>query len=139
MSLRIHFTNRCSRKNDRTPQIKTSLKDLGGVDKIIQEVLELIGLPLSHPEVYQYIGTDTPRGVLLHGPPGCGKTVLANAIANEMGVPFISISAPSIVSGMSGESEKKLREVFEEAKPSHLVFSFWMKLMQLHQKRQRSA
>lgn len=78
--------------------------------------MELIGLPLSHPEVYQYIGTDTPRGVLLHGPPGCGKTVLANAIANEMGVPFISISAPSIVSGMSGESEKKLREVFEEAK-----------------------
>lgn len=103
-------------KADRTPQIKTTLKDLGGVDKIIQEVLELIGLPLSHPEVYQHIGTETPRGLLLHGPPGCGKTVLANAIANEMAVPFISISAPSIVSGMSGESEKKLREVFEEAK-----------------------
>lgn len=93
-----------------------TLNDLGGIDKIIQDVLELIGMPLTHPEIYQHIGTDTPRGVLLHGPPGCGKTVLANAIANELGVPFISISAPSIVSGMSGESEKKLREVFEEAK-----------------------
>lgn len=89
---------------------------MGGIDKIIEQVLELIGMPLSHPEVYMHIGTDTPRGVLLHGPPGCGKTVLANAIANELQVPFISISAPSIVSGMSGESEKKLREVFQEAK-----------------------
>lgn len=103
-------------KPERTSQLKTTLKDLGGIDKIIQDVLELIGMPLSHPEIYQHIGTDTPRGVLLHGPPGCGKTVLANAISNELGVPFISISAPSIVSGMSGESEKKLREVFEEAK-----------------------
>lgn len=96
--------------------MKIKLKDLGGIDKIIQDVLELIGMPLSHPEIYQHIGTDTPRGVLLHGPPGCGKTVLANAIANELGIPFIAISAPSIVSGMSGESEKKLREIFEEAK-----------------------
>lgn len=60
--------------------------------------------------------TDDISGVLLHGPPGCGKTLLANAIAGEIGVPFISVSAPSIVSGMSGESEKKVREIFEEAR-----------------------
>ena len=59
---------------------------------------------------------DSPRGVLLHGPPGCGKTSIANALAGELQVPFISISAPSVVSGMSGESEKKIRELFEEAR-----------------------
>ncbi|KAI0281733.1 P-loop containing nucleoside triphosphate hydrolase protein [Russula brevipes] len=79
-------------------------------------MLELVAMPLTHPEVYLHTGVHPPRGVLLHGPPGCGKTMLANAIGGELGVPFISVSAPSIVSGMSGESEKTLRETFEEAK-----------------------
>ncbi|KAI9341284.1 P-loop containing nucleoside triphosphate hydrolase protein [Zopfochytrium polystomum] len=92
------------------------LSDLGGIDHCIEEVLQLIGMPLRHPEIYLHLGIAPPRGVLLHGPPGCGKTMLAHAIAGEAGVPFISISAPSVVSGMSGESEKKIREVFEEAK-----------------------
>ncbi|KAG0739187.1 hypothetical protein G6F23_009134 [Rhizopus arrhizus] len=78
--------------------------------------MELIAMPLAHPEVYIHTGVQPPRGVLLHGPPGCGKTKLAHAIAGELGVPFFNISAPSIVSGMSGESEKKIREVFEEAR-----------------------
>ncbi|KAJ1933526.1 Ribosome biogenesis ATPase rix7, partial [Kickxella alabastrina] len=95
---------------------ETRLSDLGGVDACIEEVLELIVMPLKHPEIYLHTGVQPPRGVLLHGPPGCGKTLLANAIAGEVGVPFLQISAPSIVSGMSGESEKKLREVFEEAR-----------------------
>ncbi|KAJ2100153.1 Ribosome biogenesis ATPase rix7, partial [Coemansia sp. S142-1] len=95
---------------------ETRLSCLGGVDSCIEEVLELIVMPLKHPEIYLHTGVQPPRGVLLHGPPGCGKTLLANAIAGEVGVPFIQISAPSIVSGMSGESEKKLREVFEEAR-----------------------
>ncbi|KAJ2454797.1 Ribosome biogenesis ATPase rix7, partial [Coemansia sp. RSA 2337] len=90
---------------------ETRLSCLGGVDSCIEEVLELIVMPLKHPEIYLHTGVQPPRGVLLHGPPGCGKTLLANAIAGEVGVPFIQISAPSIVSGMSGESEKKLREV----------------------------
>ncbi|KAF8331886.1 P-loop containing nucleoside triphosphate hydrolase protein [Cantharellus anzutake] len=72
-------------------------------------------MPISHPEVYVHTGVQPPRGVLLHGPPGCGKTMLANAIAGELEVPFISISAPSIVSGMSGESERSLRGAFDEA------------------------
>ncbi|KAJ3081287.1 hypothetical protein HK102_002448 [Quaeritorhiza haematococci] len=98
------------------PTPKVRLSDLGGVDHCIEEVLQLVGMPLKHPEVYIHLGIQPPRGILLHGPPGCGKTMLANAIAGEIGVPFVSISAPSIVSGMSGESEKKLREIFEEAK-----------------------
>ncbi|KAG9317681.1 P-loop containing nucleoside triphosphate hydrolase protein [Chiua virens] len=94
----------------------TRLSDIGGVDACVEKVLELVAMPLCHPEIYLHTGVQPPRGVLLHGPPGCGKTLLANAIAGELGVPFISISAPSIVSGMSGESEKTLRDTFEEAK-----------------------
>jgi ribosome biogenesis ATPase len=103
-------------KSERVSTSSVTLKDLGGIDKIIEQVLEIIAMPLAHSEVYSHIRTETPRGVLLHGPPGCGKTMLANAIANELGVPFISVSAPSVVSGMSGESEKKLRDIFDEAK-----------------------
>lgn len=99
------------------PFIPTArLSDLGGIDHCIEEIMELIAMPLAHPEVYLHTGVQPPRGVLLHGPPGCGKTRLAHAIAGELGVPFYNISAPSIVSGMSGESEKKIREVFEEAR-----------------------
>ncbi|KAI8976013.1 P-loop containing nucleoside triphosphate hydrolase protein [Pilobolus umbonatus] len=92
------------------------LSDLGGIDNCIEEIMELIAMPLAHPEVYIHTGVQPPRGVLLHGPPGCGKTRLAHAIAGELSIPFYNISAPSIVSGMSGESEKKIREVFDEAR-----------------------
>ncbi|KAI5119451.1 hypothetical protein M0805_008388 [Coniferiporia weirii] len=94
----------------------TRLSDLGGVDACVEKMLELVAMPLCHPEIYIHTGVQPPRGVLLHGPPGCGKTLLAHAIAGELGVPFISVSAPSIVSGMSGESEKTLRDTFDEAK-----------------------
>ncbi|KAF9205835.1 hypothetical protein BGZ49_003429 [Haplosporangium sp. Z 27] len=95
---------------------KIRLEDLGGVDHFIEKVKEYVMMPLAHPEVYAHMGVKPPRGILLHGPPGTGKTMMANAIAGSLGVPFITISAPSVVSGMSGESEKKIREVFEEAK-----------------------
>ncbi|ORX59716.1 AAA-domain-containing protein [Hesseltinella vesiculosa] len=95
---------------------ESTLADLGGIDQCIEEIMELIAMPLAHPEVYIHTGVQPPRGVLLHGPPGCGKTRLAHAIAGELQVPLLNISAPSIVSGMSGESEKKIRDVFEDAK-----------------------
>ncbi|KAG5437973.1 hypothetical protein PCANB_000319 [Pneumocystis canis] len=105
-------------KGDRNydPPKGISFDDLGGIDDCIDEILEYVVMPLTHPEIYTHIGIQLPRGVLLHGPPGCGKTLLANVIASEIGLPFISISAPSIVSGMSGESEKKIRSIFNEAK-----------------------
>jgi ribosome biogenesis ATPase len=86
------------------------------LDDVVQELGDLVILPMTRPQVYLSSNVQPPRGVLLHGPPGCGKTMIANAFAAELGVPFIAISAPSIVSGMSGESEKALREHFEEAK-----------------------
>lgn len=101
---------------DRSPPTHVSLTSLGGVGPIIQQFEDLLVLPMTRPEIYTSSKVQPPRGVLIHGPPGCGKTMIANAFAAELGVNFISISAPSIVSGMSGESEKALRDHFEEAK-----------------------
>eukprot|EP00727_Mastigamoeba_balamuthi_P009060 m51a1_g4777 putative ribosome biogenesis atpase rix7 (835) ;mRNA; f:30850-34543 len=98
-----------------TPTPKVKYADLGGIESALQDIRELIEYPLTHPEIYTHLGVDPPRGILLHGPPGCGKTLLANAIAGELGVPFFNISAPEFVSGMSGESEAKLRALFSEA------------------------
>jgi DNA polymerase III delta prime subunit len=69
--------------------------------------------PVAVFQVYSWLGVEPPRGVLLHGPPGCGKTALAHAIATECGVPFLRVSAPEVVSGMSGESEARLRQLFQ--------------------------
>lgn len=101
---------------DRSPPTGVSLADLGGVDSVIEELNELVAMPMLYPETYIRTGIQPPRGVLLHGPPGCGKTMIANAFAAEIAVSFIPLSAPSLVAGMSGESEKKIRDIFEEAK-----------------------
>lgn len=97
------------------PPTHVSLHDLGGMGPIIRKFQKLVMLPLLCPERYLRSGMKTPHGVLLHGPPGCGKTMLAEAIAGAMNVPFLKIDAPSVVSGMSGESEKALRQHFEHA------------------------
>mmetsp|Transcript_2361 Transcript_2361/g.4270 ORF Transcript_2361/g.4270 Transcript_2361/m.4270 type:complete len:778 (+) Transcript_2361:37-2370(+) len=91
------------------------LEDLGGVDDILTDLRQLVVQPLGHPEVFAHLGVQPPTGVLLYGPPGCGKTKIANAIAGTTGVPFFRIAATEIVSGMSGESEKKIRELFQAA------------------------
>jgi ribosome biogenesis ATPase len=91
------------------------LEDLGGIEESLTAIRELILCPLTHPELYGWLGVDPPRGVLLHGPPGCGKTTLAHAIAREAGVPFFSIAATEIVAGVSGESEAKIRQLFAAA------------------------
>ncbi|CCU98469.1 unnamed protein product [Malassezia sympodialis ATCC 42132] len=101
---------------DKYAPPQARLRDIGGAAVAIEKALELVAMPLCHPEIYLHTGVTPPRGVLFHGPPGCGKTMIAGALAGELGVPFLSISAPSVVSGTSGESEKALRDTFEEAK-----------------------
>jgi transitional endoplasmic reticulum ATPase len=90
-------------------------EDVGGLDREIQRVREMVELPLRHPSLFRRLGIDPPKGVLLRGPPGCGKTLLAKAVANESEAHFISINGPEIMSKFYGESEKKLRKLFIEA------------------------
>ncbi|KAM5301503.1 nuclear valosin-containing protein-like isoform 2-T2 [Glossophaga mutica] len=89
-------------------------EDVGGNDVMLKEVCKML-IHMRHPEVYQHLGVTPPRGVLLHGPPGCGKTLLAHAIAGELDLPILKVAATEIVSGVSGESEQKLRGLFEQA------------------------
>jgi transitional endoplasmic reticulum ATPase len=96
-------------------KVGVSYEDIGGLNGAIQRVREMIELPLRHPELFKQLGIEPPKGVLLHGPPGCGKTLLAKAVANESDAYFISISGPEIHSKFYGESEARLREVFQLA------------------------
>jgi transitional endoplasmic reticulum ATPase len=91
-------------------------EDIGGLKRELRLVREMIELPLKHPELFQKLGIEPPKGVLLYGPPGTGKTLIAKAVANEVDAHFISISGPEIMSKYYGESEQRIREIFEEAK-----------------------
>ena len=95
---------------------RVAYEDIGGLKEEIQKVREMIELPLRHPEIFEKLGIEAPKGVLLYGPPGTGKTLLAKAVANESNAHFISISGPEIMSKFYGESEARLREIFKEAK-----------------------
>ena len=93
-----------------------SYEDIGGLKDELQRLRETIELPLRHPELFQKLGIEPPKGVLLYGPPGTGKTLIAKAVASESGAHFISIAGPEVISKYYGESEQRLREVFEEAR-----------------------
>ncbi len=102
-----------SETSQETPSI--TYEDIGGLDSELEQVREMIELPMRHPELFRQLGIDPPKGVLLHGPPGTGKTLMAKAVANEIDAYFTNISGPEIMSKFYGESEEQLREVFEEA------------------------
>ena len=95
---------------------QVAYEDIGGLKDEIQKVREMIELPLRHPEIFEKLGIEAPKGILLHGPPGTGKTLLAKAVASESNSHFISISGPEIMSKFYGESEARIREIFKEAK-----------------------
>ena len=94
---------------------KVSYDDIGGLGDAVRKIREMVELPLRHPELFKRLGVEAPKGVLLHGPPGTGKTMLAKAVAGETSSNFISIGGPEIVSKFYGESEGKLREIFKDA------------------------
>jgi transitional endoplasmic reticulum ATPase len=97
----------------QTPQV--TYEDIGGLGEEIQKVREMIELPLRHPELFEKLGVEAPKGVLLHGPPGTGKTLLAKAVAGETSSNFFSLSGPEIMSKFYGQSEENLREIFKQA------------------------
>lgn len=94
---------------------RVTYEDIGGLQEEIRRIREMVELPLRHPELFQRLGIEPPKGVLLHGPPGTGKTLLAKAVANESDATFFSINGPEIMSKFYGESEERLRRVFQEA------------------------
>ena len=93
----------------------TTYEDIGGLHEEVKRVREMIELPMRHPEVFHKLGVDPPKGILMHGPPGTGKTLIAKAVANESGAHFLYIAGPEIMGKYYGESEERLRAIFEEA------------------------
>jgi transitional endoplasmic reticulum ATPase len=110
----FHVAERDSALRGGTAQV--AYEDIGGLKEEIQKVREMIELPLRHPEIFEKLGIEAPKGILLHGPPGTGKTLLAKTVASESNSHFISISGPEIMSKFYGESEARIREIFKEAK-----------------------
>ncbi|MCD6188801.1 MAG: CDC48 family AAA ATPase [Thermococcus sp.] len=100
-------------KEEKVPEV--TYEDIGGLKDAVQKIREMVELPLKHPEHFERLGIEPPKGVLLYGPPGTGKTLLAKAVANEANAHFIAINGPEIMSKYYGESEERLREIFKEA------------------------
>ena len=118
--LRLTYDTKLQILTEPAPEAKlgvprTTYEDIGGLKEEIQRLREMVELPMRHPEIFQRLGIDPPKGVLLHGPPGCGKTLLARAVANESEANFFSINGPEIMSKFYGESEARLREIFQQA------------------------
>jgi len=118
--LRLTYDTKLQILTEPAPEAKlgvprTTYEDIGGLQEEIQRLREMVELPMRHPEIFQRLGIDPPKGVLLHGPPGCGKTLLARAVANESDANFFSINGPEIMSKFYGESEARLREMFQQA------------------------
>ena len=103
-------------EEERIPEV--TYEDLGGLHEEVKKVREMIELPLKHPELFERLGIEPPKGILLHGPPGSGKTLLAKAVANESGAKFFVINGPEVMSKFYGESEENLRKIFEQAEKS---------------------
>lgn len=102
--------------DEKVPEV--TYEDIGGLEEETKKIREMVELPLKHPEIFTKLGIEPPKGVLLHGPPGTGKTLLAKAVANESEANFILINGPEIMSKFYGESEKKIRDIFDEAEKS---------------------
>ncbi|MEK6926630.1 MAG: CDC48 family AAA ATPase [Nanoarchaeota archaeon] len=98
---------------EKIPEI--NYEDIGGLEEEIKKIREMVEIPMKHPEIFEKLGIEPPKGVLLHGPPGTGKTLLAKAVANETDANFILLNGPEVMSKFYGESEKKIRDIFEEA------------------------
>ncbi|MFB6374937.1 MAG: CDC48 family AAA ATPase [Bradymonadaceae bacterium] len=125
------------REKEATKSTYVTYDDIGGLDDAVDEVREMIELPLKSPELFERLGIDPPKGVLLHGPPGTGKTLLARAVANESEANFYPVAGPEIMGKYYGESEQRLREVFEEAEQDQPAIIFFDEIDSIAPKREQ--
>ena len=123
-------------KEEKVPDV--SYEDIGGLIEEVKKVREMIELPLRHPEIFERLGIQPPKGVLLYGPPGTGKTLIAKAVANESGANFLSINGPEVMSKFVGEAEKKLRQMFEDAEKNAPTIVFIDEIDAIAPKREES-
>ena len=123
----IHPTTTVKMKGEGAAEKKgigVTYEDIGGLHKEIQRIREMIELLLKYPEVFERLGIEAPKGVLLHGPPGCGKTLIARAVANETDANFFHISGPEVIHKFYGESEAHLHAIFEKASENAPAIAF---------------
>jgi len=123
--------------DEKIPEI--TYEDIGGLIEEVKKIREMVELPLKHPEIFEKLGIEPPKGVLLHGPPGTGKTLLAKAVANESEANFILLNGPEIMSKFYGESEKKIRDVFDEAEKTAPAIIFIDELDSIASKREEAV
>merc|ERR1719276_479032 len=120
------------------PTVGLGYDSVGGSEKAVQLMRELVELPLRFPELWTTAGVNTPKGVLLHGPPGCGKTLIANALVEETGAHIVIINGPEIMARKGGESEANLRQAFEEAQQKSPSIIFMDELDSIAPKREQA-
>lgn len=137
--INIQEQRRTSLDESDKQALNVNYEDIGGLDRELEQVREMIELPLRHPELFKQLGITPPKGVLLHGPPGTGKTLIAKAVANEVNAEFFTISGPEIMSKYYGESEEQLRETFDEASESSPAIIFMDELDSIASKREESS
>ncbi|NQT80393.1 MAG: CDC48 family AAA ATPase [Candidatus Aminicenantes bacterium] len=121
---------------ERIGGLRVSYEDIGGLNKEIQRIREMIELPLKYPQIFERLGVEPPKGVFLYGPPGCGKTLIARAVANETDAYFNSISGPEIMGKYYGESEARLRSLFDEAQANSPAIIFLDEIESIAPKRE---
>ena len=118
--------------------LEVTYEDIGGLSDEITKIREMVELPLKHPEIFNKLGIEPPKGVLLHGPPGTGKTLLAKAVASEVEANFILVNGPELVNKFYGESEKKVREIFENAEKQAPTIIFFDEIDSIAPKREET-
>lgn len=126
------------KREDEEKLNEVGYDDVGGVRKQMAQIRELVELPLRHPQLFKAIGVKPPKGILLYGPPGSGKTLIARAVANETGAFFFLINGPEIMSKLAGESESNLRKAFEEAEKNAPSIIFIDELDSIAPKREKT-
>jgi len=134
----IHCEGEPIKREDEERLDGVGYDDIGGCKKQLEQIRELVELPLRHPQLFQNIGVKPPRGILMYGAPGCGKTLIARAVANETGAFFFLINGPEIMSKMAGESEGNLRRAFEEAEKNAPAIIFIDEVDAIAPKREKS-